>query len=759
MADSALPLQVTTSLLGQEDRLLRLRFPHNDGPEAHLVPECLQAEEGLSQDFCFTATLLSNNAAIPAKELIGKMACIELVRKDRSFRYFNGYIFEFRRIKTDGGLAFYEMKLGPWLAFLKFRTDNYLFHDKTISDQTADIFKDYEQCDYKIEITGDDPSFTMAVQWDESDYNYVHRRWEAIGWHYHYLHRADGHQLVLSDDSPLLKEIDGDFVVRYHERSDIEDSDAIHQWSPHRRLTSTQYTAATFDFKIPKPQRLDVPTINEQGKVPALEIYEDTGAYGFRGFFGGNKFTQRRMEEIEARAKQFDGQGDCARIQPGRWFRLADHYEHEYDSIDDREFLVVAATHTANNNFLQDGKPAIYSNSFSCIRKKIPWRPGRGMNSYEPKVQGLLTAIVVGPPGEEIYCDEFGRIRVQFHFDREGRYDQRSSCWVRVGSSWSGSQFGFMSIPRIGQEVVVQFLGGNPDMPLVTGLVYNSDNMPPWSLPFNKTQTGFMSRSIGGGIDNYNTMRFEDLAGLEQLYMQAERNMDTLVKRDQSLDVGNDRSKTIGNNDSSKIGFDRLANIGQNDTSSIGSNMARSVGQDMASTIGGNLTSSVGQNASSSIGQSMSESIGQSMSQDIGQNAAQSVGQNMSQSVGQDMSTSVNGNNSLSVGQDLSQSVQGNSSRSTQQSDSVSVQQDRSVSVQGNLSQSVGQSKSEQINQNNQIQVGQKFSISANDEFSVTVGQASLQLKSDGSISINGQKLDFSASESVKIQAPQIDLN
>ncbi|MDR2871374.1 MAG: type VI secretion system tip protein VgrG [Xanthomonadaceae bacterium] len=498
MTDRYAVLQTTLALFEQNDRLIRLHFPQEDGPAARLVPEQLHATEGLSRDFQFSVTVLANDAALSSQEVIGKMVCIDLVRKDGGLRHFNGYVFEFRRVGTDGGLATYQMLLGPWLAFLKLRKDNYLFHDKTIGDQTAEIFHDCPLSDYEMRIDGADEPLTLATQWQESDYNYLHRRWEERGWHYWYEHRPDGHTLVLSDDSQLAEAIDADANVRYHDGQALEDGDAITEWSPIRRLASTAYTHSSFDFKNPNPQLATLHTLNDQGAVPSLEVYEYAGAYGFKDSQRGDALARLRIEEIESQARQFHAAGDCTRLQPGRWFELTDHGEYLRGTPEDREFLVVEITHQAHNNYRQQGKPALYRNQATCIARKTPWRPGRGMNSTEPKLYGLLTATVVGPANEEIYCDEYGRVRVQFHFDREGRFDQRSSCWIRVASNWAGDRFGFMAIPRIGQEVLVQFLDGNPDKPLITGRVYNQDNMPPWELNDQQALTGIRSKEIAG---------------------------------------------------------------------------------------------------------------------------------------------------------------------------------------------------------------------------------------------------------------------
>jgi type VI secretion system secreted protein VgrG len=504
----------------QHNRLLRLSFPNNDGPRAVMLANRIDAYESLSRDFRYTVEVLSDNPAIPLKEVQGRMVTIEMVREDGSLRYFNGYVFEFTHVRTDGGYAFYEMVLLPWLAFLRLRRNYCLFHDKSVREQTEIIFTNYHGRDWRTHIHGDDAPLTEACQYDESDYNYLHRRWEARGWHYWYEHRADGHTLILVDDSRLASPIDGGSSdIPFRDATGSHENDGIAVWTPMRRVVSGKVSVSSFDFKNPRLTTAGVSTTNEQGNIPELEVYEYTGLKGFKSWNEGDKLARQRMEEIEAKGKQFEAQGNDRFAMPGQWFRLTGHYgtglhrgEAEHD-----EFLVIEAHHSAANNYQIDGQgPACYNNRLTCIRKYIPWRPGRGFNSTEPKIYGLQTAIVVGPKDEEIWTDEYGRARVHFHWDRSERFDERSSAWVRVSASYAGQQEGEIALPRVGQEVIVQYLDGNPDRPLITGRVYNAQNMPPafshtGALPDNRYLSGRKTREIGGR--RYNQQVFDDTPG------------------------------------------------------------------------------------------------------------------------------------------------------------------------------------------------------------------------------------------------------
>ncbi|MYN20131.1 type VI secretion system tip protein VgrG [Rugamonas sp. FT107W] len=510
----------------QNNRILRLSFPHDDGPHSTLLANRLEASEGLSRDFEYTVEVLADDASLALKDVQGKMVTISLVRGDGSMRFFNGYVFEFRLVKTDGSVAFYSMVLRPWLAYLKLRKDNYLFHGKSLRDQSADVFSDYgTHPDWDCQVMGADEPVTMACQFDETDHNYLHRRWEAAGWHYWYEHSEKAHKLILADDSTQAAPIDGDGPeIRFQRHAGAIEEDAIGDWSPVRSIVASKVAISAFDFKHPLPNNVDLPTLNQQGDVLTTERYEYAGAYGVKGRKDAEALALLRMEEIESRGKHIEAGGNCRFAMPGRWFRLTDHF-HE-GSPDKQEYVLVSVHHSATNNYLQLGDAATeYSNKLTCIRKNVHWRPGRGFNSVETKIHGPQTAVVAGPSGQEIHSDEHGRVRVQFHWDRVGLHDEQSSAWVRVASSWAGGNFGAISLPRIGQEVIVQWLDSNPDRPIITGRVYNGENMAPWELPRQHALSGIRSSELkgaGGAGGRNNHLLMDDTAGQIQAVLSSD---------------------------------------------------------------------------------------------------------------------------------------------------------------------------------------------------------------------------------------------
>jgi type VI secretion system secreted protein VgrG len=491
----------------QHNRILRLSFPNNDGPKCEFVVESLDAVESLSRDFELTIEILSDNARLALKDIQGKLLSVELVQKGGTLRYFSGYCFSFRLKKVEN-IAFYEARLSPWLSYLSLRRDSYLFHDANLRTQTDSIFRDYgAHAAWDFIVYGEDAAMTNACQFDETDSNYLHRRWEAAGIYYHYEHDAKGHKLVLADDSVRAAPIDGDPAIRFHVHGGAQEEDAIGEWSPVRSIEPGNVTLRAFNFKGPRPQEINLPTLNKQGGVLNIESYEYTGAHGFKTFAAGDRLVRLRLEEMEAAGKHFEAAGNNSRVMPGRWFGLIDRYgEYPFADRDAKgvnEFLILEVRHSATNNYLQKpGEEPHYRNNFKCMRKAIPWRPGRGFNSVDTRILAPQTAIVVGPKGETgIHTDEYGRIRVRFHWDRLAEEKEYCSAWIRVSSAWAGAQLGAAAVPRIGSEVIVQWLDGNPDRPIVTGSVCNSWNMPPWKLATQQALSGLRSRELtpGGG--------------------------------------------------------------------------------------------------------------------------------------------------------------------------------------------------------------------------------------------------------------------
>jgi len=530
----------------QHDRLLRMHFPRDDGPDRILLPNRLRAHEEVSRCFRVEAELLSDNAQIPLKAMMGRMVTISLVREDGSLRYFNGYVTEFRFVRADGGFAFYHMVLEPWLAFAKLRKDNVSFHGKSVIELTELTFSHYRQADWELHIVDDYPRLTCANQYDETDYNHLHRRWEALGLMYHYEHRADGHTLWLYDNSTLAQPIDPTGIddsgaIPFRDKAGSLEDDGIREWIPKRCIGSGQTTLVSFDYKNPIAQLASAESLNNQGDVFPYEVYENTGSHGFRTHDDGEKLAQLRMDERDANTQTFEARGNDRTVQPGRFFKLGGHFSAElqapkwgeapHPSIADRDYLILSVHHEASNNYQAGPKASShYENTFRCVRKTIPWRPGRNYNSQPCTYPGIQTAIVVGPAGAEIHTDGYGRVKIQFHWDRLGKYDENSSSWLRVMTPGAGSEFGKIRLPRVGEEVAVLYLDANIDHPVILGALYNATHMPPWQLPEQQALTGLRSRELqaGEGSGRGNHLVLDDTSGKIQAQLKSDHQCSQL---------------------------------------------------------------------------------------------------------------------------------------------------------------------------------------------------------------------------------------
>ena len=521
----------------QHNRLMRLDFPFKDGPSAILLPNKLVAHEEVSRSFRFDVEVLSDDPRIPLKILMGRMVTISLVREDGTLRYFNGYITEFRFVRSDGGFAFYRMVLEPWLAFARLRKDNRSFHNKSVREITEETLKHYREADWDVSPI-DDAKLTLANQYSETDYNHLHRRWEALGLHYWYEHRFDGHKLMISDNSRLAKPVDEQaYWISFHDKGGSREDDGIHAWTAIRRLGSGKTTLASFDYKNPRAQRVEAPSVNRQGDVFPYEVYEDTGAYGFRLLRDGEELADRRMDEADKDTQYFEAAGNERYVLPGRTFKLGGHfsakarsrrYDSEGGSIENRYYLILSADHQVSNNYhAGPDAPSHYENRFTCIRQDVRWRPGRNFNSEPAIYTGLHTAIVVGPAGAELHTDGYGRVKLQFHWDRLGNYDEKSSPWIRVMTPAAGDTFGQIRLPRVGEEVAVVYLNGNVDHPLILGALYNGKQMPPWSLPEQQALAGLRSRELGGG-ERGNHLVLDDTKEMIQAQLKSDHQCSQL---------------------------------------------------------------------------------------------------------------------------------------------------------------------------------------------------------------------------------------
>jgi type VI secretion system secreted protein VgrG len=518
--------------------------------------------EQLGRPFTYEVELLSDDDSIDLSELLGQPATVVLERTDGSIREFNGFVTEFSLIGQHGNFARYRAVMHPWLWFLGQRRNSRIFQEKTVPEIVQSLFREHGFSDFEAAL-GEYRTWEYIVQYRESDLNFISRILEQEGIYYFFKHQEGKTILVLADSPSAHEAAPGYERVPYFPPMERErrQEEHIDTWRLSRQIRTGTFTVSDFNFEQPSAllaSQISLPFEHARGDY---EIYDHPAEV--KELPEAEAQAKIRLEEHQADHEVVRGGGPVRGLMAGSRFAL-DLFPREDQN---KEYVVVSAAYEIRvaefeSNEPQDRDP-LFRFELTAIDAKRPFRPPR--LTRKPIVEGPQTAIVVGLEGKEIWTDQYGRVKVQFHWDREGQYNEQSSCWVRVSQVWAGVNWGAMHIPRIGQEVIVDFLEGDPDRPIITGRVYNADNMPPYDLPDNQTQSGIKSRSTqGGSPDNFNEIRFEDKKGEEELYIQAEKNMTTLVKNDQSTSVKANRSASVGGSDSVSVGGDRSLSVNGN---------------------------------------------------------------------------------------------------------------------------------------------------------------------------------------------------
>ncbi|AIY42718.1 VgrG protein [Collimonas arenae] len=579
MYPNASALLARVGRFNQDRRLVRIKTPLDADL---LLVHRLHGSEALSKPFDLTLELLSPYDQLELKQLVGQPVLLTMQTRSGE-RHFHGFVKEFARTGSDGGMAVYQAQLAPWFSFLDYASNCRVFQDLSVLDIAQRVFQKYNQlADYRFDLIASRyPKLSYCVQYNESDFSFVSRLLEDAGIYYSFEHSESGHKLVLADDSTQCLPLEENATVRFQPNQELKASDVLDDWQPRRRIGTTVHSLKSFDFKQPRnPLAAEQKTDAPRGSLPQFERYAYDGSARYGNSAIGEQLTAVRAEEAGWQTKLFEGAGTNRELVAGRYFDLQGHFEHESSDIAEHRFIALQVTHDARNNFsndFSDVQDCVYRAGVTALRRKIPFRPLR--DTARPRMPGPQTATVVGPKGEEIWADKYGRVKLQFHWDRQGQFNDQSSCWVRVASPWAGSGMGGVSAPRIGQEVVVDFLDGNPDRPIITGRVYNADNMP----PFGQEVSGMRSKTVRGG--GFNEVTMHDSAGGELLNMHAQRDM--------AVTVLNDHNSTVKNNKATKVTVNHSLDVGANQDISVGGNRGATVTGTDTRTVTGTDTATV----------------------------------------------------------------------------------------------------------------------------------------------------------------------
>ena len=591
------------SNLTQDQRLLAIESPLE---KDELLLTSFAGSEYISELFEFQIEVLSSNHTIQPEDLIGKTVTITIQNDIK--RSFNGYIssFTYGEVKADN-LRSYRMTMVPWLWFLSKNNNFRIFQGKTTKDIISQVFKDLGFNDFDFRATGNPAARDYCVQYNESDLNFVSRLLEEDGIAYYFEQEKDKHVLQIVDEANAYQEC-AETNLTYSKGN--QPNTQLARWQHVHEFRKGKWSLNDYDFEQPTKSQLQ--TTASTSKFANVQNYEHYEYSPYHDFSGIKDLTKKRIEAEETPMNIIEASSDCSSFYAGGKFKLSKHAV----SSEQGTYIITEIKHRAiDNSYLagHDSKSE-YGNDFTCIPEAVHFRPP--LTHVKPIMLGPQSAVVVGPAGEEIYIDKYGRIKVQFFWDREGKNDENSSCYLRVVQPWAGSGWGTSFIPRMGMEVIVNFIDGDPDRPLVTGSVYNADNMPPYS---SKTQSGIKTRSTkSGSTANFNELRFEDKKGEEQIYLHAEKNLDAMVENDETHTVDHNRTKTIGENETSSIGKNRDKSVGENQTESIGKDKTIDVGANHSETIAKDKTMDIGANHTESIGKDMKLQVGNNLLEDIG---------------------------------------------------------------------------------------------------------------------------------------------
>ena len=566
--------------------------------------------EGISRLFRFELDFLSENSSISFSDIVGKNVTISLRQGDGTYRYLNGIISRFAQHATEEEFTSYSAEMVPWLWFLTRDADCRIFQNKSIPDILTQVFSDLGFNDYTNSLQGSYDPREYCVQYRESSFHFVSRLMEEYGVFYFFKHQQGKHTLVLADTSTSHSSCPGQSMVRYVAVSGGPQEDVITGWQIEEELRTGKYSLEDYNFQTPSTNLMvNEPTVYEVGGNSKFEIYDYPGEYLTKG--AGESLAKVRMQEEEAEHLVAHGTSQCRMFVSGYKFTLEEHPRKDMNT----DYVLTEIQHSAitdSYGSLKSPQGESYSNTFTCIPLSVPVRPLRV--TPRPTVKGPQTAVVAGPSGEEIYTDKYGRVKVQFFWDRLGKKNENSSCWIRVSQSWAGKNWGAVFLPRIGQEVIVDFLEGDPDQPLITGRVYNAEQMPPYTLPDKQTRSTFQSRSSkGGGNANYNEIRFEDLKGHEQIFINAEKDMDHRVENDSREYIGNNRHLIVNASQLELVNADKHLHVKGKQNEKIEGNMSLDVGGDQKQHVGGNLSLQVGQSRNEKVGMTHAMEAGQTI--------------------------------------------------------------------------------------------------------------------------------------------------
>jgi type VI secretion system secreted protein VgrG len=543
-----------------------------------LLLEAFSGTEAISKPFAYTLKLLSENPAVSLKDLLSKPVVVSIELADGSDRHLHGLISRIAQAEYgDDGLVAYEAEMVPWIWFLTLFTDCRIFQNKSVPEIVEQVFHDRGFTDFKLQLQGSYPKRDYCVQYRETDLNFVSRLLEEEGIFYFFQHDQQKHTLVLGDKPSAIEDCPKQEKAQYwHTASAVQGDDTVSTLLHEQKVYAGISSLNDYDFEKPKTSLLASVSSDQKG-----EVYDYPGKYTTKD--DGDRYAKIRLEEQTVQLSMVRGDSLCRAFQAGYKSTLEDHYRDD----ENQAYTILAVSHQAQNTSYRSGSQSQYhyQNRFEAIPNSVPFRPSR--LARKPVIEGSQTAVVVGKSGEEIWTDKYGRVKVQFYWDRAGVDDENSSCWIRVAQTVAGKGWGAIYIPRIGQEVIVDFLEGDPDRPIITGRVYNADQTVPYSLPGEQTKSSYKSMSSKGG-GGFNEIRFEDKKGDEQVFIHGEKDLDIRIKKDRKEFIGQDTHLIVEQDQIEKVKGDKHLQVTGDKNERVDGTVSLKAGMDMQQKVGMN---------------------------------------------------------------------------------------------------------------------------------------------------------------------------
>ena len=573
--------------------------------------------EQLGRLFSGEVDLLSESADVDFDKLVGTPVTVGVEDSDGKTRYFSGIASRFVHTGWSGRYASYRLTMVPTMWLLSRTSDCRIFQNQTIPQILKTVLAQYGVAgeDMEFKLQGTYAPWEYCVQYRETALNFVSRLMEHEGIYYYFTHTNGAHKLIIVDSLTAHKPCPGAETIYYEGRNKGGVKKGyVTDWIMQRELQPGSYALKDYDFLKPRLKLQGADSDPGKHKRADYEMFDFPGEFDENG--DGKRYARVRIQELSCQESIARGSTNAIGITTGGKFKLSDYARKDQNA----DHLVTSISVQAANDSFEGEAGSGEGDHFSCSFSAIPATKQFRTPRLTPKpiVQGPQTAMVTGPSGEEIHTDKYGRIKILFHWDRYGKADDTSSCWVRVSqAAWAGKKWGSIYIPRVGQEVVVEFLEGDPDCPLVTGRVYNNDSMPPYDLPAEKTKSSLKSSSSKGGA-GFNEIRFEDKKGQEQIFIHAEKQRDVRVKKDnlewigenEHLIVGKDRLKKVKGDEHNDITGCRNEKVGETHSLKVGQNLQEKVGMNAALQAGMEIHLKAGMNVCIEAGMSITLKAG-----------------------------------------------------------------------------------------------------------------------------------------------------